>query len=96
MRSRYIVSYDICDPVRLRQVYKTMRGFGDHLQYSVFRCDLSDMERIDMIGTLGEIINHAEDQVLIIDIGPAAGRGRQCIEAVGRPYTNPERHAIVV
>ena len=96
MRSRYIVSYDICDPDRLRQVYKAMRGFGDHLQYSVFRCDLSDIERIEMIGVLGEIINHTEDQVLIIDIGPATGRGRQCIEAVGRPYTNPERHAIVV
>jgi CRISPR-associated protein Cas2 len=96
MRSRYIVTYDICDPVRLRQVYKTMRGFGDHLQYSVFRCDLSDMEKVRMIGVLGEIINHVEDQVLIIHIGPAEGRGGRCIEAVGRPYTERERHAIVV
>lgn len=96
MRSRYIVSYDICDPERLRKVYKAMRGFGDHLQYSVFRCDLSAVERVEMIKQIGEIINHAEDQLLIIDIGPIDGRGAQCIEAVGRPYTNPERHAVVI
>lgn len=96
MRSRYIVTYDICEPDRLRRVFKTMKGFGDHLQYSVFRCDLSGMERIKMISSLGEIINHAEDQVLIIDIGPADGRGGKCIEAIGRPYSCTDRNAIVV
>lgn len=96
MRTRYIVSYDICDEERLRRVYKTMRGFGDHLQYSVFRCDLSAAERVELIGAVGEIINHAEDQVLIIDLGPAEGRGGDCIEAVGRAYTSPERHAVVI
>jgi len=96
VRQRYIVTYDICDPVRLRKVYKAMRGFGEHLQYSVFRCDLSDMQRVRMIGVLGELINHGVDQVLIIDIGPAEGRGGQVIEALGRPYTPPERRAIVV
>jgi CRISPR-associated protein Cas2 len=96
VRSRYIVSYDICEPERLRRVYKTMRGFGDHLQYSVFRCDLSDVQRVEMVGMLGAIINFADDQVLIIDIGPAVGRGATCISAIGRPYTNPERHAVVI
>ena len=42
MRNRYIVTYDICDDARRTAVYKALRGFGDHLQYSVFRCDLSD------------------------------------------------------
>ena len=96
MRSRYIVTYDICEPDRLRRVFKTMKGFGDHLQYSVFRCDLSDVERIKMDSALGEIINHSEDQVLIIDIGPADGRGKKCIVAIGRPYSCPEHNAIVV
>jgi len=96
MRSRYIVSYDICDKKRLRRTYRAMRGFGDHLQYSVFRCDLSDVERVELIGVLKEIINHDEDQVLIIDIGPAEGRGENCVESLGRPYILPERHAIIV
>lgn len=96
MRSRYIVSYDICDDRRLRQVYKTMRGFGDHLQYSVFRCDLSRRELGEMITALDALLQHAVDQVLIIDLGPTDGRAADCVRALGRPYTNPERHVIVV
>ncbi|MDD4792699.1 MAG: CRISPR-associated endonuclease Cas2, partial [Firmicutes bacterium] len=41
MRRRFIVCYDISDPKRLRKMYRTMRGFGDPLQKSVFTCDLS-------------------------------------------------------
>ena len=31
MRNRYIVTYDICEPKRLRKVYKFMLGWGEHL-----------------------------------------------------------------
>jgi CRISPR-associated protein Cas2 len=90
------VSYDICEDRRLRQVYKAMRGFGDHLQYSVFRCDLSARELGEMIAALHELIDHDVDQVLVVDLGPTDGRAADCIQALGRPYTNPERHVIVV
>jgi len=96
MRNIYVVCYDISDDRRLRQVYKTMRGFGEHIQFSVFRCELSARERIEMIAALTPIINHDEDQVLIIDIGPSDGRGATVFQALGRPYFSPERHAIVV
>ena len=43
-RQSYVVTYDICDPKRLRRVYETLRGHGDHLQLSVFRCDLTRRE----------------------------------------------------
>src|SRR5690606_35574631 len=45
MRTAYVVTYDICEPKRLRRVYRIMLGYGDHLQYSVFRCELTDRER---------------------------------------------------
>ncbi len=38
MRHTYLVCYDISDDVRRSRVLKTMKGFGDHLQYSVFEC----------------------------------------------------------
>jgi CRISPR-associated protein Cas2 len=38
MRNTYLVCYDISNDKRLRAVYKTMRDFGDHLQYSIFEC----------------------------------------------------------
>ena len=98
MRIRYIVSYDISDPQRLRRVHRTMRGYGDAMQYSVFRCDLSPSERVLLIEALTGIINHREDQVMIINLGPAEGRGRESIETIGRAQESEheERIAVIV
>jgi CRISPR-associated protein Cas2 len=96
MRNRFIVSYDITSDRRRTFVYKTLRGFGDHIQYSVFRCDLSPRERIEMIAALHPLIDHDEDQILLIDLGPIEGRASQCITSLGRRYNNPESLAIVI
>ncbi len=98
MRIRYIVSYDISDQKRLRRVHRTMKGYGEPLQYSVFRCDLSPSERILMIEALSKVINHREDQVMLIDIGPAEGRGRISIETLGRApdADRTDRIAVIV
>jgi CRISPR-associated protein Cas2 len=96
MRNRYIVSYDISDPRRWRRVYRTMRGYGDPIQYSVFQCDLLPAERIMMIEALTGIIDHREDRVMLIDVGPAEGRGRWSIETLGRAIKHEERIAIIV
>ncbi|MDY0088615.1 MAG: CRISPR-associated endonuclease Cas2 [Coriobacteriia bacterium] len=96
MRRAYIVSYDICNPRRLRKVYKTMRGYGRHLQLSVFACELSDMERATMVDDLGKIIHHTEDQVLTIDLGPLPGPFAERITSLGLPYVPRERRAVVV
>ncbi|MCA9598199.1 MAG: CRISPR-associated endonuclease Cas2 [Myxococcales bacterium] len=95
MRNTYIVSYDISNPKRLRNVFKLMRGYGDHLQLSVFQCELNRTELIELRARLGDIINFREDQVLFVDVGPVEGRGSTSIRSLGRPYMNPERHAIV-
>src|SRR5438132_1533207 len=71
MRNTYIVCYDICDPKRLRDVFKTMRGWGDHLQLSVFECRLTRADLVTLRAELAEIIDHREDQVLFVDLGPA-------------------------
>jgi CRISPR-associated protein Cas2 len=96
MRNVYVVCYDISNRHRLRRVYKVMRGFGAHIQLSVFRCELSPRERIELIAALVPVINQDEDQVLLVDIGPADGRAATVFQAVGRPYLSPVRHAIVL
>ncbi|MCD4786341.1 MAG: CRISPR-associated endonuclease Cas2 [Candidatus Eremiobacteraeota bacterium] len=96
MRTRYIVTYDICDPKRLARVFRIMRGFGDHLQYSVFRCDLSDAEKIQMIEALTNQINSREDQVLIINIGPPDGRGGGCVETLGVASPPPVKNVVII
>jgi CRISPR-associated protein Cas2 len=95
MRQAYVVSYDISNPKRLRKVFKIMRGYGDHLQLSVFRCEVNERELIDLRAKLAEAIHNGEDQVLFVDLGPADGRASTAIRSLGRRYTHPERHAIV-
>lgn len=96
MRQTYLVTYDISDPKRLRQVFTLMRGYGDHLQLSVFRCDLTLRERAELRAQLLDLLHMTEDQVLFVDLGPEEGRARTCIESLGRAYTHPERLAVVV
>jgi CRISPR-associated protein Cas2 len=90
-----IVSYDISDPKRWRHVYRTMRGFGQHLQLSVFSCDLTRSQRIQMIAALESAIDAREDQILVIDLGPSKARPIHDIEAVGRPLDVRERGPVV-
>jgi CRISPR-associated protein Cas2 len=96
MRNTYLVCYDICDDKRLRKVFKTMRDFGDHLQYSVFECQFTAIDLARCRQALAEIIKHNEDQVLFIDLGPTAGRGERVITALGLPYSPIQAPCIVV
>ncbi|MBX5484647.1 MAG: CRISPR-associated endonuclease Cas2 [Myxococcaceae bacterium] len=95
MRQRYLVTYDISDPKRLRKVFKLMKDYGDHLQLSVFRCDLSRMQVAQLKMELLKVINADADQVLLIDLGPAEGRGGEVFESLGRPYVEGEVTLIV-
>lgn len=96
MRQTYLITYDICDPKRLRQVFQTMRGYGDHLQFSVFRCDLTLRDLAELRQLLLDIVQSDQDQVLFVDLGPSDGRARTCIESMGRAYVHPERLALVI
>lgn len=69
MRSYVLVSYDIANHKRLQKVYRTMRGFGDGFQGSVFLCQLSDKEEAILIAKLMELIKPSEDQVVLIRLG---------------------------
>ena len=96
MRNRYLVAYDVSDATRLRRTHSKLKGFGDALQYSVFLCDLSRKELVIMKTALTEIINHHEDRVLIIDIGPADGRGATAMQTLGRQVAPATREVLVI
>jgi CRISPR-associated protein Cas2 len=96
MRVSYLVCYDICDEKRLRMVFKKMRAYGDHLQFSVFECQMTPIDLAKCRADLSEIINHKEDQVLFVNLGPAEGRGERVIAALGKPYTAIDSPCIVV
>ncbi|CAN5419750.1 hypothetical protein BH23ACT9_BH23ACT9_28530 [soil metagenome] len=68
-RRRYLLAYDISDDRRLRRVHKCAKTYGYALQYSVFICDLDEVELTHLKWDLGALIAHTIDRVSIIDIG---------------------------
>jgi len=97
MRNVYLVCYDVADAKRLRRTYKKMRGFGDAVQYSVFRCELSLTEKQQLKEQLWEILNWDQDRVMLLDLGPAGARGDDCVEFWGQPRELVEdRSAVIV
>ena len=96
MRNTSLVCYDIADDKRLRKVFKAMRNYGDHLQYSVFECQFTPIDRARCHSELSDLIHHAEDQVLFIDLGPSEGRGERVISALGQPYSAKNAPCLVV
>jgi len=95
-RRRFLVAYDIRDDRRLRQVHKTMKGYGWAMQYSVFICDLDAMEMTTMRTALTNIINHAIDAIAIVDLGSPVERGRKCFSFMGHATALPTTGPVVI
>ena len=94
-RNRYLVCYDVADPRRLRRVARTMESFGRRLQYSIFECALDDLRLAECRLELHPILNHDEDQVLFVSLGPNARDATLAIETLGKPYTPRTRVTII-
>lgn len=92
----YVVSYDIMDEKRLCRVHRSMKGFGEPIHYSVFRCDLTPKGRVQMVEELKSLINRHEDRVMIIDLGPKDGRVEERIEFLGAHPKETRRKAVIV
>lgn len=96
MRQRFIVSYDIVEDRCRARVHQLLQGFGDRIQYSVFRCDMTPVRKSELMLLLSQLIHHQTDQVLLVNLGPAEGRGANCIESIGVPYQQTVRAATIV
>ncbi len=96
MRNTYLVCYDIRDDKRLRKVYKTMRDWGEPIQYSVFECQFTAIDLARCREELSQIIHHGEDQVLFVNLGPVEGRGDRVITSLGQPYVSLDKPCFVM
>ena len=71
-----------------------MRVYGDHLQYSVFECQLTATDLARCRSELSAIIHHTEDQVLFVNLGAADG-GIASSRRLGKPYTAMDSPCII-
>lgn len=93
-RRRYLVAYDIRDDRRLRRVATCMEGFGDRIQYSVFVCDLSQREFVDMLVAVEGSMKRSEDSVMVVDLGSPEEVSRFLF--IGRREELPRSEAAIV
>ncbi len=98
MRNTYIIAYDIADDKRRTKSHKILKGHGDALQYSLFRCELSKAELVTLQTRLWDILNLSQDRLVVLDLGPMTGRSHLAIETWGRPLDEPTQtgDAIIV
>jgi len=94
-RNRFLVTYDVVDDGRRSKVFRTLRDHGEHVQFSVFQCDLNAREVVSLRAALTEHIHHTKDQVLLIDLGPADGNAEHRVQSLGRPYA-PDDHCRII
>lgn len=96
MRRSYLLCYDIADAKRLRRIHRLAKAYGEPWQYSVFYCILSPIDRVRLERDLAEIINHDEDQVLIIDLGPRDEAVRETVTTLGPSLPEAVSRVVVI
>jgi len=96
MRATYIIAYDVTDTKRRTRVHKLLKGFGDALQYSLFRCKLTETEKKELQIALWELIHHQQDRLALISLGVV--RGTEPIEYWGAPLEppTPPKQAMII
>ncbi len=73
MRSYVLVSYDVSDDKRLRKIFKLLRGYGEHVQYSIFLCQLTEKDKVVLSEKIKDVLHHKEDQAILITLGRVDG-----------------------
>lgn len=91
----YIVAYDIGDQKRWRRIFRLMHGYGEWLQLSVFQCRLSRKRHAELIALLDGIINHKQDHVIFLDVGPADSVKPKVV-SLGKDFEPVTREPVVV
>jgi CRISPR-associated protein Cas2 len=93
----WLVCYDVHDPDRLRKAAKHLEGYGERMQYSVFRCWMTAREMQCLRWKLTELLQ-PEDDVLMIPLCPRCVAGIQGTHSAARAPQwppEPEGHKIV-
>lgn len=70
-RILYLAAYDVCDPQRLRDALRALKGHASGGQKSVFECFLTDAERAELVSEIKGILELDEDRFLLLPLANA-------------------------
>jgi CRISPR-associated protein Cas2 len=89
-----VVAYDITHDRRRLRVMKKMKGYGEHVQESVFECDVNPAVYRKLIQDLRKLIKPEEDNVRIYHLCRADAERIEEI-GVGRPVQLAKEFRII-
>jgi CRISPR-associated protein Cas2 len=93
----YLICYDVRDDKRLRKVAKHLEGYGTRMQYSIFRCWLSDVQLQRLRWELTVMVDPVDD-IMFLPICSRCLEGLEVTHAsINRPNwpQEPKSHQIV-
>ncbi len=61
-----LVCYDVTNDARRERLSAMLSGFGDRIQYSVFACALSDLERRQLLRRLTRYVRDEDVRVYTV------------------------------
>jgi CRISPR-associated protein Cas2 len=96
MRHCYLLCYDIRDKKRLRRVHKLSKGYGEPWQYSVFFCQLRDIDRVRLITELESEMNLQEDQAILLHLPGDEDATRSATTVLGQSLPGKEEGVVVI
>ena len=98
-RRLYLCTYDVCSTKegdrRRDQLFELLKDHGEHVQFSVFLCELTRSEHTRLLGNARAILHETEDQLLVLDVGPSGLDWTQQLRCLGKRWTPQTRCHIV-
>ncbi len=93
----WLVCYDVREAGRLRKTARHMEGYGERVQYSVFRCWLTPRQMEQLRWELTQVLASEDDVLLIPICGPCASgvKGTHLSGQSVRWPDEPPTHVIV-
>jgi CRISPR-associated protein Cas2 len=86
-RRLYLCTYDVADDKRRTKLFEALKDRGEHVQFSVFLCELTEAERAGLVALSRELIHCEEDQLIILDIGAVTVDLTQNLDCIGKEWT---------
>lgn len=94
MKNWHLITYDVRDDKRLKRVARIMEGYGTRIQYSVFRCHLSDRQ-VERLRWEIACVTENNDDMMIVRLCPhCVARLRKNNPEVDWPETPKKWHVL--
>jgi CRISPR-associated protein Cas2 len=93
---RILIAYDVPVDNRRARLAKALESYGDRVQYSVFVVDAAPVRIARLRRRIEELIDRAEDSVLLCDLGLAAGVSDKRFVYIGRQRPVTDKASFIV